>query len=224
MSLSIRIENLQAKVKRLEAAASKGQKYCAYCRFVTRSSLPDPKKPKPRPEDIIKTKCEFCHSEHITNFAVTPEEEREAVRLWYSFTLEDQYTDPRAHALKLWRDHEVEPKKQPRTTAREKARNDRGAGAFDKLVDEMCELFAQKHKRLKAKYGDPFPEHQQLIESVRERARNRARPYVPGRFDLEKEEINHLIRAELEKIIWGETRPQTASALEKIGREIDELT
>lgn len=78
---------------------------------------------------------------------------------------------------------------------------------------------------MEAKYGPPFPEHMQLIESIEARERNKRRPgiYVEGLFDLEEEELQHLIRAELEKIIWGETRLGTVAAINKIGLEIDEL-
>ena len=46
---------------------------------------------------------------------------------------------------------------------------------------------------------------------------------MPGLRDMMLEETELLICAELEKIIWGKTRPRTRAAVKKIGREIDKL-
>lgn len=225
MSLSTRIKSLEASVKRLEAAAGKGQRQCAYCRYTLRHSWPDPKKPKMCMEDVLTAKCEFCHSTYTINLANVPEGERDAYRLHYSFTLEDQYTNPKAHALELWlefRRRKNSPKR--RAHIKEKANDDPNARAYAKLLQEMQALFARKHKRFKAKYGyPPFPEHMQLIESVRNRARQKrnTQTFVPGLFDLEQEETGHLICAELEKIIWGHTLPETISAIEVMEEKIN---
>jgi len=87
-------------------------------------------------------------------------------------------------------------------------------------------LYARQQKRLAAKYGDsPFPEQLQLVESVRNKERRVRKPglYVKGLSDMEDREADLAVCAELEKIIWGQTREQTAAALEKTGREIDDL-
>lgn len=229
MSLSTGIKSLETRIKRLEASAKKGQRYCAYCRFALRRSWPDPKKPKPSPEDVVKAKCEFCHSEYTVSLAEKSEEEREALRLQYSYTMEDQYIDPKAHALVLWLnywpDRKQRQKKKGRAQSRPKANKRPLDSTFVQLRDEVGELIANKRKSLKSKYGTSvFPEQQQLIESVQNRERDKRKGvYVQGLFDLEMEETRYLICAELEKIIWGETRPGTASAIEKIGLEIDEL-
>src|ERR1044071_700609 len=118
MSLSTGIKSLEVAIKRLEAAAGKGRKYCAHCRFTLRNSWPDPKKPKPRPEDVLKAKCEFCHSEYNVILANTSEAEREALRLHYSFTLEDQYTNPKAHALIQWLNFRPRSRKKREQRAR----------------------------------------------------------------------------------------------------------
>lgn len=228
MSLSTRIQGLKKAVKRLEAAAGKGQKYCAHCRYMFRHSWPDPKRPKPLPEDVVTGKCEFCHSEYKLSIAGTPEDERDATRLHYSFTLEDLYTNPKAHALELWRETRRERKraKTNHALAKKKVKNDPKVRALNRLAEEVGKLFEQKHKRLCAKYGDdPFPEHTQIIESVRNSARNKRETgvYAQGLFELEMEETDHLICAELEKIIWGETRLATKSAIERVRRQIDDL-
>lgn len=227
MSLAT-IRELKRTVKRLEAVAGKGRRHCAYCRFRLRNFWPDPKKPDPPPEDVLKGNCEFCGSEFKLSLEGTAESEREVARLRYSFTMEDMYTNPKAHALELWYEHRPRRKKarQKLAKTKEKAKNDPNARAFAQLLEDVQRLFAQKRKRLEAKYGDnPFPEHKELIESVRIEARNKRDKSVhaQGLFDLEWEEKGYLICAELEKIIWGNTRPETESDIKRVGREIDEL-
>lgn len=220
--------NLRARIKRLEDAAGKGWRHCAACRLTRRHEWIDPKQPKPPPEDVLKTKCEYCHSESTVSLANTPEEEREAFRLLYSATIEDQYTNPKVHALLLWLsfDPQLKKRKENRAKVSGPAKDDPNTRLRNKLQAELDKLIARKHKRLKAKYGDsPFPEHYQLIESVRERERHKRNPgvYVKGLFELEQAEIEQLIRAELEKIIWGEPRSETIGAIKNLAREIDEL-
>ncbi len=219
--------NLKTRIKRLEAAVGIGQK-CASCRFTLRTSLPNPKKSMQPSKDVIYVRCEFCNFDFALSLAEVPEAEREAVRLQYSFTLEDYYTNPKAHALELWFSHRPQSKKNtvPRRGTVRKAKNNSSTYIFNKLLEEMNTLLAQKHKRLKFKYGDsPFPEHTQLIESVRNRENNKrdSSVYVRGVFDLEQEKTQHMICAELEKIIWGQTRPETTSAIERIEQNIDDL-
>lgn len=45
--------------------------------------------------------------------------------------------------------------------------------------------------------------------------------YIGGLYELEEDETKHLIRAELEKIIWGQVFSETAMALDRIRNEID---
>lgn len=210
----------------MEAAAGKGQR-CAMCRLTLRKSWPDPNKPKPRPEDLIQARCEFCHSDYTASLANTAVELREAFRLHYSFTLEDQYTNPKAHALQLWLEIRQDGQKRRKHGTNAKAKiNNKGTSALAKLREDARNLITQKHKRLQAKYGEqPFPEHMQIIKSVRNRehSKRNAGGYVKGLFDLEQQETAYLICSELEKIIWGNIRPETTLAIEKIGREIDEL-
>lgn len=177
---------------------------------------------------MIRARCEFCHSDYTANLASLPVELREAYRLYYSFSLEDQYTNPKAHALQLWIDFQPEPqnRREHSARARAKVKNSKSASALANLREEVRNLILQKRKRLQAKYGEqPFPEHMQIIESVENRKRDKrdGNYYVQGLFDLEQQETAHLICSELEKIIWGNIRPETASAIERMKSEIDEL-
>jgi hypothetical protein len=223
MGLSTRIKSLEAAVKRLEAAAGKGQRHCAHCRLKLRHSWPNPSLPKPRPEDWATAKCEFCQSVYLINLSGTPEEERELLRLRYSYTLEDKLTDPKAYALELW--FSARPSKHPtrRPSARAKKINNPNSRALAKLRDEYNKIYGQKWKRLTAKYGErPFPDQTRLIDQVVERERQKSKylNHVPGLRELEEEETGYLICAELEKIIWGQSRPETLSAVEEMPNRI----
>lgn len=230
MSLSARISGLESAVKRLESLAGMGRK-CAFCRLTMRSSWPAPAATKPLPEDILKVKCQFCRLDYTVSLAGVPAEERDTRLLYYSFTLEDYYTNPKSHAFGLWLESRPERWKKKEAQAVRAARGRKsketpGARALAALREEVKKLVAQKHTALKAKYGeDPFPEQRQLVESVRAAQTGKRKPkvYPPGLFDLQREETGHLVCAELEKIVWGKTRPGTAAAVERLGREIDEL-
>lgn len=225
MSLTTRIKSLESRVKRLEATAGKGQR-CARCRLTLRNSWPDQNKLKLRPENLARCRCEFCHLEYTISLDSIPIELREGFRLYYSFSLEDQYTNPKAHALQLWMVCRPDQLKRQEYSTIAKPRINKGGVALAKLREEAGNLIERKRERLKAKYGEqPFPEQLQIIELVQNRERNNRTEgaYVPGLSDLEQKETVYLICSELEKIIWGNTTPETASAIGKIEREIDEL-
>ncbi|MDQ1593288.1 MAG: hypothetical protein QOG71_3915 [Pyrinomonadaceae bacterium] len=234
MSLHLSVKSLTVGIKRLQATARKGSRHCPHCREERyHSSWLDPLKPSPRPEDLITVKCEFCHTEYVSNMAGMPEYEREIYRLLYSITLEDLYRDPKAHATFLWIRHWASAKRKraarrapPGDTANERIKLDSGTRRrIDKLSVESANLFTKKHRMLKSKYGGiPFPEHQDLVNEVRSQAKGKwGSPSPAGVEELEDERIAHLICAALEKIIWGEMRSDTQSAIERIEREIEEL-
>ena len=225
MSYGTRIKGLGAAIKRLESAAGKGRR-CARCRLMLRRSWPDPKKPRPRPEDVIKAQCQFCRSEFIIRLAGMLEVEREAFRLTYSFTLEDMYTNPKAHALSMWWQHRPDLNKKDVRPVPPRAKNNPGSCALAKLREEEAKLFARKHKTLRAKYGEtPFPQHIELIKTVKDgqRSGRAGGDHVPGLSKLKLAEQNHMVCAEMEKIIWGQTSAETAAALQATGQKIDEL-
>lgn len=219
------LRGLKARVRGMEDAVGKGQRNCPNCRFHVSKLWPDPKAAVP--DDLFMATCEFCRSEYPVTLQYERGDERELIRLVLSFTLEDQYTDPRAHAAKLLRDHLFAPTAQVRERTRSvniRAKTDPRVRTFVRLRDESVALYERTHERLRAKYGpDPFPEQARLIESIRRRERRSPGIYVSELYELEKEETRQLIRAELEKIIWGREGPETALALERIGKEIDEL-
>ena len=229
MTFSTRLKGLEAAVKRLEAAAGKGQRTGAFGPYPRRHIWPPPTRAGPRAGDFIEARCEFCRSKYPVSLAGIPEDERDAYRLHYTFTIEDNYRDPRAHALTLWLQYWPQPEEarapQP-PPARKNGKGSRGARALARLREDYDRLFARKHKKLVAKYGASlFPEQIQLVESMinERRGKRRSFGYLDRLHELKGRETGLAICAELEKIIWGQTRPQTASALESTVGEIEEL-
>lgn len=112
----------------------------------------------------------------------------------------------------------------PAPSGRE-ARNDKARRALAKRREEVDSLLTLKRKRLEAKYGsNPFPEHTQIFGSVVNRERGNRDAEDSREFhDLQVEEDLRLVCSEFEKIVWGYVRPDTASALDRIGQRIDEL-
>lgn len=216
---------LKTRIKKLEAAVEKGQRYCPYCRFMLRHTLPNPNKPKVQPNEIIKARCELCNSEYLVSLESVPQSEREMFSLKFLFTLEDQYTNPKAHALALWWGFTPKRKKGERYLTKDKTKKDPNVRMLEELRDRVQKSYERKHEKLKAKYGhNPFPEHFQLIKSIRMRKGRDKNTgvFVPDLSELEGEETDCLTRAELEKIICGEALPETVSAIEDIRRRISE--
>jgi hypothetical protein len=162
-----------------------------------------------------------------------PEYEREFYRLFFSATLEDVYRDSKAHATRLWLRHWIYANKKQAARrsplsedANERIKLDSGTRRrIDKLGVESANLFTKKHRMLRSKYGKtPFPEHQDLVNEVRAQAKGNWGSSSPEDIkELDEERVEHLICAALEKIIWGKTRSDTQSDIERIEREIDEL-
>jgi hypothetical protein len=237
MSLTLSVKSLTASMRRLEAAARKGPRHCPECRREgTRSLWEDPALPPPCPEDMITVKCEICHFECIVNLAGKSEHEREFLLIAYSIRLEDTYREPKAHATSLWlcflrRARKTRARRQKPVSVglagSEIARLDTASRRLASKLEAVSTYIQNKQERmLVAKYGEyPFPEHYTLIEEVKGRANDsrRVAPNVEGLEQLEAERIDYLVCAELEKIVWGETRPRTLVAIDKIGQEIDEL-
>jgi hypothetical protein len=122
----------------------------------------------------------------------------------------------------VWRRKGVTPQWQIAKNIKDAAPAVRAA----KLKEQVQKLYEERHKVLRTMYGaSPFPEHDRLVDQVRIREKDRraAGEYVAGLFDLEQKRINHLVCAELEKIIWGETRADTVKIVEKIERQVEEL-
>jgi hypothetical protein len=213
------LRRLKARVRRLEDAVGKGQRNCASCRYMPRHSWSDPQ--WGAPGDLFVARCEFCHSEYVAGLKEGGGSDWEMIRLMHSFTLEDQYVDPKANAVRLLCETKFAPNARAREIGRTleaRSKKDPGVRTFLRLRDESIRLEERKRQRLRAKYGDdPFPEHGRLIESVRNRGRRAQGLYADGLPELEKEETKHLICAELEKLIWGEVTAETASAIKRLG-------
>ena len=228
MRLNIRLKSYKAAVSRLEAVVGKGMNNCVSCLLTLCHYWPDPeevnsKASKLQSEDIFWAKCEFCHAEYGLSLTGFPEEGRKIIRLEHSFTLEDEYINPKAHAFKLWQEFWPE-NKRGRSAGNQQSINNKRARTRSQLQKKFDELVERKHRRLKAKYGAlPFPEHKQLIESVEESQRQRRNAFISDLNRLVQEETDYLICAELEKLIWGNTRPATVASIELIGRKIEEL-
>lgn len=227
MTFSPRIKSLEAAIKRLEDAAGKGRKHCAYCQFMMSPLVPGQNQRKPCPEEPVNARCEFCYSRYIINLASFPEDEREAWRLYYSFTMKDQYTNPKAYALQIWVGIRHDPKKAQGDSINPTGKvNNQDSQAHYMLLDELCKLSERKRNMLRAKYGvHPFPEITQLMKSVKDRDRSnrKTNTFVEGLSELDEEETRLLMSAEMEKIIWGEVRPDTAAAIKRVEREINGL-
>lgn len=210
--------SLAARIRRLEEAAGKGRR-CAVCRLKLRTHLTGPAESQAdcdELEDEAETRCHYCGWAHGVSLEDVPEDQREAARLYYTFTLEDIYTDPKAHALHLWVGRR--PWKEPpmwRAAAYRGDPKSPGARLHLRLQGEAKRLTALKHKAMEARYGAPFPEHRRLLDSVEAQGRGGTyRGYeVKCLRGLARLETRLKLDAALERIVWGRRRPETAEML-----------
>lgn len=222
MSRGNSIRSLAAAVGRLEKAARRGPRYCAFCRYI-QAAVPRPNTPA---EEVLEADCEFCGSRNVVHIRMEGED-LEVTRMFFSYTLKDRYTNPKAHALTLWwgfRPRRAENEKRG-AVSKASTRKNPLARAGAKLAEELDGLFERGRAKLLAKYGEPFPEHLRLVASVeeRERAKRDASVFAPGLKELRRKRTDYIICRELEKIIWGGTRPETEAAIESVSLEMDEL-
>ena len=231
MTLGGRICSLKASVRRLEALAGKGAR-CGLCRIGTRLLSVGSEKESGRAEGTVKVRCEFCHNEFLRSLKEIPEDDREFYRLTYPFTMEDEFTDPRAHAAALWQAYRPWPEEEEgagatrQRGAKRKAKNDPRVRTLNALHAQYQEARERRGKWLVARYGaDPFPEHRRLVEAVRKSARDTHTEelYVHGLPELRTEETRYLVCAELEKIIVGRTLLSTEESLARLRGRIAEM-
>jgi hypothetical protein len=220
MSYGLNIKRAHPTLKRLEAIAGKGQRNCPSCRLNIRQSWPDPNLPQPRAEDVLKSKCHLCGWPTLVNLASYPEEEREALRLYYSFSTEDLLVNPKACALRLWFELRRKLKRESMPPAmllarRQAKRVTRGRRLLNKLQEESNNQLNKKRRRLEAKYGEGLNEEiKGLIKSRRSReiAVKYTERYVEGLSALQNMKFRHTVCAELERYVWGESlAPSTRS-------------
>ena len=237
MSLRPSIKGLSVAVRRLEAAARKGPLNCPYCRALGhRSSWLDPRRPIPPQEVMVTVRCEFCRTEYSVDTTGEPADRREAIRLFYSLTLESLFRDYRSCAIYSWCKFRVAAwkkqdarRKKGRLLESSSRRVTLDAAArrrLGRLSAASNDLTASKLEMLEDKYGRThFDDIDELIEEARRRARftPEGEPQPEGVEELEGERSKFFVCAALERIIWGETRAETASAIEQLGREIEEL-
>ncbi len=230
MTFSTRIGSLKASVRRLEALAGKGAQ-CSLCRIGVRLLSVGSGKESSRAEGAVRVKCEFCQNQFLRSLKGIPEGDREFYRLTCPFTMEDEFTDPRAHAAALWRAYRPWPEEGEgagatrRRGAERKAKNDPRVRTLNALRAQYQEARERRRKRLVARYGaDPFHEHRRLVEAIRKSARDAHSEelYVPGLPELRAEETRYLVCAGLEKIIVGRTLFSTEESLARLRGRIAE--
>jgi hypothetical protein len=224
MSLRSSLKGLEAQVKRLEAASGKGRRNCPNCRLHHDARWPNTSGRGRASKDVVMAVCELCHSDYPTSLKGIPDDEREIYILLASASWEDYYTDPKIHAAYVWTDYRPgrEDASSQRTTEKDGAKKGPSARRRAKLEAECDRIVERIFKRLRVKYGeDPFPEHTVLVDSIVNREGRQPDVFVPRLVGLEQEETCHLVRAALEKIIVGATRPETAAALESVRARID---
>jgi hypothetical protein len=221
--------SLKARLGRLEVVAGKGHRNCPLCRVNTRPNPPGRVGRELQPDEQLNVRCEMCGDEYKVSLAKVAEDERDVHRLSHSFTTEDAFTNPKAHALQLWltlrRDvrRKLKPQKPPvygRHPVAKKKEPPRSAAVFDEAV----RFYRRRLKELEAKYGaDRFPEHAELIKTARAGHVRRERPGVyVDIWKQEEIEADYLTMLALEKVIWGEERASTVAELAAVRAEIDE--
>lgn len=142
MTLGAKIGNLKASVRRLEALAGKGAR-CGLCRIGTRLLPLGSGKESGWSESAVKVKCEFCQNEFLRGLKEIPEGDREFYRLTYPFTMEDEFTDPRAHAAALWQAYRPWPEEEEGAGATRQQRGAERKAKNDPRVRTLNALRAQ---------------------------------------------------------------------------------
>lgn len=232
------IRGLEAKIKKLENTIGQKRRNCPACHYREIRRLLDASGApfRLRPDELIERRCEICNAKRSINLVASPEDEYKAGRLWCSFTQEEYYTDPIAHAINEWWKHRVRISRRRASggyagSAHGEARpqtqkETRGEQLLSQLRKELINFKAEKRKALEAKYGaSPFPEQKELIEATRARVHMKRRDGAWSGLeilDMDLERIDYLVCAEMEKIIWGEVFPETVAGIEKMERAIDE--
>jgi hypothetical protein len=234
MNIGTTIRALGARVRRLEDKAGKGRRNCIHCRLNVRRWLPDPKRAKPAPEDWMQVKCPYCDSEFKINLVDTPDRHRWAMRLAFTLRFEDYFTDPKAYAFLLWVYSVPELLKGLTGEDEEPAANERRrASKYEQLKAQLRALDKRIWQKLVAKYGeDPFPELTRVVTSIYEEAHEdhdvsaftSEDYYDEAEYaDLEQEEREYLVKAEMEKIIFGKVWPETEADIEDVRGRIEDL-
>jgi hypothetical protein len=228
MSVIAGTKSLMASLRKLEVAAVERQKACAYCRYM-RELQPLLKGQRLEPEEVATKRYEFCRAElTVSLFAEWPLHSY-IFKNGFLYTCEQLYTDRAVNALSIWGSHML-PVIHIRLGFGDDRNGDAGNKprrnpALEKLRRESDRLLMRRLRRLRAKHGEPFPEHGEIVKSVV----NRGREHLSFYFHLEEvkrlyqHETNFLVCAEMEKILWGRVSPATESDLNELRRRMSRL-
>lgn len=202
------------KLKRLESLVGIGQR-CARCRLIVRES--DEYKTNKSTNDYIVSTCKECGTQHRSSLERYSVSERQALRMFESYSDDEIFTNPKAYALLLWlkfRPAVIEAiKKRLKSFSRERNQSKpktKGERLYAELTKEQNKLEKKKRERLFAKYGKRFPEQDALVKDLI--GGNREEP------ELKSAEA----RGKLETIIWGAPLPETIAEIERIEQGIKE--
>ena len=160
--------NLASRLKKLEQTAGKG-KWCAWCRFVLRSSPPVTESYAGilDTRGRMKKTCQFCNNQYYAQLPLGDKPKERALRLYDSYSEEDFYRDEKACAVGARVRHcgnrsaeEAELREKKHTAARSRQQAARATPEQrlrQDLLVEIGELFTRFEKAMKVKYGEPFP-------------------------------------------------------------------
>lgn len=146
---------------------------------------------------------------------------------------ENIFTDANAYALYLW----VDPRREALRGVKEKgaAQPSKGEGRADKraeLIARFNQIEGLRYRMLAAKYGeDPFPDLTRQAENILRASHDehdqsllsRLHQSRPEFDELEKMEREELVRAAMERVIFGRVLPETEEAIASIRARIDKL-
>jgi signal transduction histidine kinase len=225
VSVTAGVRSLKSTLRRLEAAAVERQAACAYCRYM-REAWPLPKGRRLEPDETVTKRCEFCRAKLTIRLPANLPLHSFIMRESFSHNFELAYTNRAVYAFSIWSSNmtviaDIELAKGGGNKPPKPRRNH----ALERLKEEFDRLVMRMHKRLRAKHSAPFPEQVEIVNSIVSREREPASRYlaVEGVRDLYRRETHFLICAEMEKIIWGEVRPENEKALSEVRQEMENL-
>jgi hypothetical protein len=208
----------------LEAEVAERQRSCAHCIY-QRERWPLPKGRSDESYEAAVMRCEFCRAKLTLGLPAWLPLHSYIMREKFSHTCEHLYTNKAVHAFWVWSSHKMAifTLQGSPSAGGVKPRKPAPDRRLERIGGESNRLLMRRHKRLRAKYGEPFPEHAQIVNSVVNREGGRAPQYLYAEAfkALYNQETHYLVCAEMEKVIWGQVRPETESEIEELRREMD---
>jgi hypothetical protein len=216
--------SLRSALRKLEAEAAERQRSCAYCLF-RREMWPLPKGRSDESYKAAVMRCEFCLAKLKLGLPAWLLLHSYNMREKFTHTCEHLYTDKAVHAFWVWSSHKMAifMLQGSSSAGGVKPRKPAPNRRLERIEGESNRLLMRRHKRLRAKYGEPFPEYARVVNSVFNREGGRASRYLHlGGFKaLYDQETHHLVCAEMEKVIRGRVKPETESDVTELRREMD---